>query len=590
MCLLITSLSVSSALASTDINNKISKELLNELEKLGDTDNIKVYVTMSDVDSGSVMKTFSERHPEEYETYLKAKTSLIDSSIIPVCEGDVDLKDGFEGKNLFVIDIDDDILQKAIENKRAIYKEYYDAKNTSLLNRYCTKDEQVFISSYSPLAILNVNKNTIMSIAETSDVLSISKFVEEEAINADLGLANQITRADYVRDYYGNTGSGVKIGMVEALGIPDTNDSYLTSATIYIRSGDTNTGLHSTRVARILVGTDSSDTNDGLAPDATLYCCIGNIDTTFYSGIEWLIGQGVNVINASMGWTGYGTYDERAAWIDHIACQHDVHYVNAAGNNAGYIYSPGMAYNAITVGGINDTGVAAVQSFELYSNTSYEECSSNYDRPEKPNLVASAVDFWGSLGTSYSAPQVTGTIAQLCSYSSTLKTKQTAMGAILAASSAEKVQATGDGFVGDTFDSSVRINEQISEREGAGILDSQWARGIIYYGHYWSYTIYEASFPYNKYVTINASTNSMTRVAIFWLKRNSLSGETITQVPFTDLDLYVYDPNNNLVGSSLTSKSNFEIVQFEPTVTGTYRIEIRAYGCDDKEHVGIAVW
>lgn len=127
-----------------------------------------------------------------------------------------------------------------------------------------------------------------------------------------------------------------------------------------------------------------------------------------------------------------------------------MHYVNAAGNNAGFIYSPGMAYNAITVGGLNDNGVDAVQSFTLYSNTSYEECSPIYYRPEKPNLVAPAVDIWGTLGTSYAAPQVTGTIAQLCSYNSTLKTKQTAMGAILAASSAEKVEATGNGSVGVT--------------------------------------------------------------------------------------------------------------------------------------------
>lgn len=573
VCLL--SCSMTTALASPDIKGKLSEELRLELEKLGDEEMIGVYVMINDIDNDSIMKTFSERYPVEHDTYLKSKTDPVDSDVLPVVEGDVDLKDGHKDESLITSDIDDDILQKAIEVKREIFREYYTENNTYILGKYSDKEQQVFVSSYAPLAILKVSKNTVLKMAKDENVLNIAKYVEEKAIQEDLGLANQITRADYVRDSYKNKGSGVKVGMVEAAGIPNKSDPYLDSASITTRSGDTSIESHATKVARILVGTHDNGTDDGLAPSATLYACIGNTTSKFYAGIEWLISSGANVINASMGFGGSGTYDTMAAWIDHIAAQHDVHFVKSAGNNNGYITSPGMAYNAITAGGLDDNGSDSVSGFGLYSNTSYMEATGC---PEKPNLVAPAVDIWGtSDGTSYAAPQVAGTIAQLCSYKSSLKTKQVAMGAIFAASSAEKVEAVGTGAKGDSFITSRRVNSnpQISDKEGAGILDSRWARGIASYGNYWSSTISKASFPYNKYVQINASGNSVTRVAVFWLKRNSVTNHTsdnANQVAMTDLDISVYAPNGNLIGASTTSKSNFEIVQFKPYVSGSYRI------------------
>lgn len=592
ICMFVVNMTMASASLSTDSNSKLSEDVLDELEKMGDTDKIEVYVIMNDIDSENVMEVFSEKYPSEYETYMRAKANHLDSDVLPVVYGDVDLKDGQEGPSLIGNSIDDNMLQKAIELKRATFKEHYDEHNANALGRYCDKEQQIFVSSYAPLAILNVTKDAVLEMAKDNTILSITKFVEQQTIQEDLGLANQITRADYVRDSYNNKGSGVKIGIVEASGIPNTSNSYLDSATIITRSGDTTIDSHATNVAKILVGTDENGTDDGLAPNATLYACTAGSTSEFYVAVEWLISSGVNVINASLGIGRTGTYDTVSAWVDHIAVQHDIHFVKSAGNEGGNITSPGMAYNAITVGGLDDNGSDSVSGFSMYTDTSYIEAA---NCAEKPNLVAPAVDIWNSSGTSYAAPQVAGTIAQLCSYNSSLKTKQAAMGAILAASSAEKVEAVGTGAKGDSFITSRRVdsNPQISDKEGAGILDSRWARGIVYYGNYWSYTINEDSFPYDKYVQINASENSVTRVAIFWLKRNTATSHTsgsVSQVAMTDLDISVYDPNGNLIGSSTTSESNFEIVQFSPTISGSYRIRINAYGCDEKDHVGIAVW
>lgn len=579
---------------SANPDTKISKELQAMLDS-PDFESAYITIFINDLDHDYVMNEFRCLYPEDYQLYNKAENDNEYSS--DIINADIKLKDYLNSN--YHENQNDEMLQLAIEHKRAVYRNEYSQHNISFLDEF-PQVKALFVSEYAPFIIAEADRDDIVQMGRCDCVVSIDAFTNEKSEMEDLGLANSITRADYVRDTYGNDGSGVKIGIVEANGVPNVSDSYLTSANIIKRSGDTTTDTHATKVARILVGTDINGNNDGLAPAATLYCCIGNNDSSFYSGIEWLVSCGVNVINASLGWSSTaGQYDTRAKWIDHIAVQHDVHFVKSAGNNGGLITSPGMAYNAITVGGINPNNSTTISDFEFCTFSSYQE--SGTIRAEKPNLVAPCTGFWGSDGTSFAAPQVTGTIAQLCSYKNTLKTKQAAMGAILAASAANKVECVGNGEKGDVFANTPSnlissSNLQISNKVGAGILDSRWARGIAYYGHYWSYTIAESSFPYTKTVTINASGNSLTRVAIFWLKRNSISGTHASSTsgtffPYTNLNLEIFDPDGHSVGKSQLLYSNFEIVQFVPTKTGTYQIKITCPStCNDKEHVGIAVW
>lgn len=570
--------------------SKLSADLVEELQIIEDNTKVRVDVFMADLDEEIALDLFAKRHPEEYAVYMAAKE--YDGNENAIINGDLSLKDGIGFSS--VTQSSKDTLQEAIELKRAIFKELYAKSNAAILNQFISEEDRVFVSQYAPFAIIKADKATIMELAEKSSVLSISKSNDLISSDESLQIANEITRARYVRDIYGNRGSGVKIGLLER-GIPDITDPYLASANITIRSYEENeVRPHATKVARILVGTDNTGENDGYAPDAELYCSAKIYDSDIFIGVEWFIDQGVNVINYSGGVLMTGAYTALDQWVDHIAVQHDVHFVKSAGNDAGNITSPGMAYNVITVGGMTAGGSTNVSDFVLYEDTNYEETDLGR-RAEKPNLVAPADVFDPDTGTSYAAPQVAGTIAQLCSYVPALKVKQSAMGAILTASAAKKVEAVGSGEKGDSFLSSVRVtpqSSQISDREGAGILDARWARGIVSYGNYWSYSINATSFPYSKTVTISATANSVTRVAIFWLKRNTVdhSSNTVTQLPLADLDLYVYDPNGNLIGCSILSNSNFEIVQFVPQTTGTYTISVSATSCNDKEHVGIAVW
>ena len=209
-----------------------------------------------------------------------------------------------------------------------------------------------------------------------------------------------------------------------------------------------------------------------------------------------------------------------------------------------------MAYNAITVGNLDNNSGTALSGYLIYNESCYKEDGSSLPHAEKPNLVAPGTNFWGENGTSASAPQVAGVIAQMCSYNSALKTKQTAMGAILEASCIEKVDGKYGGARGDVFSDSVKITDQISNKEGAGILNARAALGIVTSGNYWSYTFV---------------------------------------MSFGDLDLRVYGPSGELLGTSITNNSNFEIVQFVPKTTGTYTIKISG-STSNTEHVGIAVW
>lgn len=583
---------------------KITPILSSHLQQLSDADDITVYLFTEEVPEKEVLDTMRTSKPEYYEVYCQAKNSdLLPENI--VINPDMSLKDG--NNPLQVNYSNSDLLQEAIEYKRSLYAAAYNQKHKELLSRTQLSDEHVlFSSSYSPMQIIKTNKEKIIELSESKLVTRVDIFVDAIAVD-EISVANEVTRAAYVRDTYENDGSGVKIGQIETA-FPDITHYDLTSDNITLNTSIAfTTSPHATKMARIMVGQDH-----GLAPAAQLYCSYYNNLTSFYTQVEWLISQGVNIINMSAGMYSAnvvedGTYDSPSVWVDHIAPLHDVHFVKSAGNSTDdnvvtrYITSPGMAYNAITVGGFDDNDTISHSDDTEYStsdgSTAYNEKDSS-GRPEKPNLVAPAQDIlYGTIGsgTSSACAQVTGVIAQLCSYNSALKTKQTAIGAILAASSARKV-SVGNGEQGYSFPTSERISgsAQISEKQGAGKLDSQWARGIVYYGNYWSTTIDEEDFPYTKYVTINASSNSLTRIAIFWLKRNTLTADhgSTVNVMFSDLDLRVYDPSNNEIAYSITAYSNFEIVQFVPSVTGSYKIVIEKAenNSTEKDHVGIAVW
>lgn len=586
---------------NNNINCKLSEELIDALLKLGDDEEVKVYIILKDVDTDTVMSRFRELYPREYDEYVLAKDGDPNNAFSNPVYGDIEKKyelDDVEFEDV----IDGELLQNGIEYKRQVFADLYTEQNQAFADKYLTKEEQIFVSKYSPMIIASIGRDLLFEIIRNDSVIWIDLF-HEFSMEELMSIATMTTKSSYVCYSLGNNGNGVKIGQIEVF-VPNTEDQYLIGASITINPAHSwLCNDHATVVARIMVGQTFSG-----APGAMLYSTGFNGSAiSYYEGIEWLIEKSVNVINMSARLVDYdGIYDVPCMWTDHIAIQHDVHFVAGAGNNDDNykVAIPAMAYNVIAVGGFNTQATAADNDDIMYTDSSYIEVGT-YGRAEKPNIIAPAVSLWFNdltdSGTSYAAPQVSSVIAQMCSKNSVLKTKQTAMGAILSAGAALKINGTsGSGQVGDTFTTATRVDGQlqISNIEGAGKLNAYNARNVVHQSHWWGGQVPVSNFPYTKSFYIDTSFNSINRVAIFWLKGNSLIGNhtgsspVISTSTLAKLKLEVFDPYGNSLGSCCTNNGNFDIVQFVPSVSGYYTAKVTLVNpsYNSVEYLGIALW
>ena len=628
-------LAVGSSAAGTV--GKFSETLSAKLAAATKDEKISAYVFFKD-ESTSVLTTMKNTHAELFATYTAAK------GVTPAAEEK--MATATDSQRLEAVD--DVKLQQAIEVKRQLYKNHYTTANSAVLEKHCEEADILFVSSYAPMAIVTGTARELKALALDASVTRIDLFentplydtplsnrsaLDEELPIVDLendnDNRNKNSRANYVRDTLGYSGQGVKIGQLETA-IPDVYNTELGLLDIYVNTefGGYNNDRywlnHATRVAAIMIGTY------GVAPSATLYSASTHMALQQYPAVEWLVSQGVNVINMSANDSGNHLYDTFCAYIDHLAVQHDVHFVTSSGNtpydndNSYHVTNPAMAYNAITVGAYDDMGTVPENDSQIYDTQIYDilapysrfedvQDGSDPSRVYKPNLVAMGSNILEDSGTSYAAPQVTGVIAQLCSYDPSLKTKQTSMGAILMASCGRKlafeVQAgteiiSSGSFKGGDFTEAASIegtDNQISDKQGAGKLDAYWAYTIVRDGRYWSLTLDSTVTEYTKNVYITSGSNVLTRVGIFWLKRNfvfneiepgQLSEPYVTQHALADWDLKIYDPDGEVIESSVSSYNNYEIVQFAPSKSGTYRITLTRYTSDYEQptNMGIAVW
>ncbi len=519
-----------------------------------------------------------------------------------------------------------------IEAERRIYSERQRAANESFVASKATtvatfsseasnSESDRFISSYAPMVVTDATDEEIWSLAEDSAVESIIYEPDMEIELASTITTGQgETRANYVRDTLGYTGKGVKIGQIESA-LPKL-DTLPSGQVILNGSNPSNAGDytllcidHATAVAEIMISIGNRTTGSatrGIAPDASLYCTVSETTGELYSGIEWLLKRGVNVINMSAiiryeSDTGTPAYDAQpeTRWIEHLAIMHSVHFVISAGNknNASglQVGSPSSAYNVITVGNL-DTSSGSVESGHiLYSSSNYID---DPNHANKPDLVAPGTSICTSsfltaklpthgdylecsiTGTSFAAPIVTGIVAQILEQNPGLKTQQDTVKAILTcAINHSKIRYTSDSTE--------------FEKYGAGCVDARGS-GYVARVHQYKGDHFEgnASAGSTKEYTFTVkSTDDLKRIALTWLKRTTITSHTTTSPIYSEgnvakLRLEIFGPNGNSVANAVPSTGgNLVIIQLDNPAAGTYKIRVTLETpSDQRVNFAVAWW
>jgi len=349
-----------------------------------------------------------------------------------------------------------------------------------------------------------------------------------------------------------------------------------------------------------LAGTETNHSRNvggilkGAAPENYLYCRGGAVLPTvfdlygallndlfpfdIYPEVEGPRIQVVTRSNSSSTGTNYTTTDRN--W-DNFIYTHMIPTFKSASNTGGgtgNIGSPGKGLNIVTVGNYDHT------TDTIAGSSSFVDPFPGVVKPEisAPGQSITAGGFTMS-GTSMSTPHAAAFVADQMSDSTWLKFKPHLVKAKIISAATDPIAGGFDavGFGGIDFLSGHYNGYNYWWSGNNGAFSS------------WDSADGSSDGYVERQLTISNSWDSV-RVVLSWLTRGSYTYTHRTDAhPIgMDLDLRVYDPSGNLVGTSASWDNNFESVEFTPTVTGTYTFKINRYANRDtsnKLRMGLVV-
>jgi hypothetical protein len=398
------------------------------------------------------------------------------------------------------------------------------------------------------------------------------------------------------------TGNGVKVAQVEP-SAPLPASSVVPDISPFTEPNPAGTGCaddysHMARVASVLGSSEGYW--EGVAPNINRYIAgkcntyASDLETQATAAKTW----GAVAINNSWGIPmavgSRPTNDDK--FFDSLVFSNRLAVVFSAGNSTdqmplcrsqtksgidstGMVFSPGLGFNVITVGGA-DYQVGSTYPNIWPCSAWKNPGSTNGDR-NKPEVIAPAAGLttlevcsgkenWDSYtcdatgeidGTSLSAPFVTGTAALLLQ-SAPVMWPETVKAIMMAAA---QPLPTSD-----------------RDHYGAGLVNIGAAGDIVrgVNGNWRGDTPPQCggTWPYTWPMYLIAG--KQTRLAIAWTQDPNYN--QYANQPQADLDLWVLDPQGNQFQSQVGNSwdNNYEFIDFVPPQTGTYKISVSKYRCD----------
>lgn len=534
---------------------KLEPALFERLQTLNASQPISVAVWLSAIDVDQIKAQVVAKHPE---------AKLIDFRPGP----DTDLK----------------LYEKIYAEMSAAIAQAHQGHAAPLIAKLRAGGGKVIYSSENaPLLFAELSKAMILQLATQNDVSEIS-------LNSVVKpLLNSVIPTDRVPTVWqrGYTGTGVQVAVVEKDGIDfDHNDL---ANGVYANPGNPNIdtdAYHATEVAGVIASTHS--TYKGVAYNApALYSANAGsyVLSDLVNATEKAIATGTTttsatgnsrILNLSFGnMNPLNSIDDLARYYDHIV--RDKLCTVVTGPND-FIYqvigAPGIGYNVITVGGIDDQNTGNWSDDTIWDDHNVSSTGSAYSNPsdgrEKPEVAAVAryvtttyqnSSFTTVEGNSFAIPQVSGLAALLMQRDTTLQYKPEAVKAIIMASAVHNADG-GDSLV--------------SDKDGVGAIDAALADTIVRNG-WWTLDSIATSVPQKSY-NFYAVAGERVRVVLFWPSHTA----NVSNPPYTDelhsnLDLYVAAPNGTITtnSTSVRTADNFEIVEFTAGSSGTHQIQVK---------------
>jgi serine protease AprX len=452
---------------------------------------------------------------------------------------------------------------------------------TSQLKKDLKTLQKILGSSFQPNLVFSyidafsatLTAKQIKKLSHHQEVTLIEENIE---IHMNLDTANKWFGTQKARNDFQLSGAGVTIAILDT-GIDsahwDLNQNKVTGWKDFVnnQSNPYDDQGHGTHVASIAAGTgDANYRLNGVAPNASLVGVkvldangSGSL-TQIIQGVEWVISNkdpfDIKIANLSLGASGSSDGEDVLSQAVNTAVEYGITMVVAAGNEGPDKYTigtPGAAEKVITVGSMADIGEMG------YFQSRFSSRGPTGDGRTKPDISAPGHRITAALanstnnyathsGTSMATPFVAGTVALMLEANPSLTPSK--IKEILLNTAEDWGKENGDIDYGEGRLQAYKAIQMAGNLRGSVPVTPDHVRQSGYVqsrdSELWQYQIDSLNYP--------------------------VSVTMIQEEEQTDFDLYMYDPNGNLVKYAYTTERE-EQLSFLPRQTGTYLIEVYSY-------------